>query len=94
VAPVLIGVGSTSAAAADVNAHARADAGMATSGSLFADGLGIMLHVAAMLLVMGIVAVVVYERLGVEVLRKAWVNTDRVWAVAFVLAAFATLFTT
>jgi hypothetical protein len=93
VAPVLIGVSSSSAAAAEVNSHARADLDAAASGSVLADGLGIMLHVGAMLLVMGVVAVVVYEKLGVEILRKAWVNTDRVWAVAFFVAAFATLFT-
>jgi hypothetical protein len=93
VAPVLIGVGSAEAAAADINAHDKADAGIATSASLPADALGITLHVGAMLLVMGVVAVVVYEKLGVEILRKAWVNTDRVWAAAFILAAAATLFT-
>jgi hypothetical protein len=44
-------------------------------------------------LVMGVIAVVVYEKVGVDILRKAWVNTDRVWAAAFILAAAATLFT-
>jgi hypothetical protein len=93
VAPVLLGFGSTSAAAADVNEHARADVGAGTSGSIVADCLGILLHVGAMVLVMGVVAVLVYEKLGVEILRKAWVNTDRIWAVAFILTGFATLFT-
>jgi hypothetical protein len=93
VAPVLLGFGSTSAAAADLSAHDKKDAGLATAASLPADALGIFLHVAAMLVVMGIVAVVVYEKVGVEILRKAWVNTDRVWAAAFILAAAATLFT-
>jgi hypothetical protein len=93
VAPVLLGFGSTSAAAAELGAHDKADAGLATSASIPADALGISLHVGAMLLVMGIVAVVVYEKVGVEILRKAWVNTDRVWAAAFILAAAATLLT-
>jgi hypothetical protein len=93
VAPVLIGAGSAEAAAADINAHDKADAGIATAASLPADALVIMLHVGAMLVVMGVVAVVVYEKVGVEILRKAWVNTDRVWAAAFILAAAATLFT-
>jgi hypothetical protein len=44
-----------------------------------------------MLAVMGVVAIVVYERLGLKVLRTAWLNTDRLWAAAFVLAAFITL---
>ena len=43
--------------------------------------------------VMGVVAVVVYEHVGVAVLRKAWVNLDGVWAAAFVAAGLLTLFT-
>jgi hypothetical protein len=42
---------------------------------------------------MGVVAVVVYERVGVAVLRKAWLNLDGVWAAAFVGAGALTLFT-
>jgi hypothetical protein len=44
-----------------------------------------------MLTVMGIVAVVVYDRLGLRVLRRAWLNTDHLWAGAFLLAAAITL---
>jgi hypothetical protein len=90
VAPVLIGIGSADAATDhDVRElHATADVG-----SLAADAIGLALHVAAMVLVMGVVAVVVYEKLGVAVLRKAWVNTDQLWAAAFVAAALITLFT-
>jgi hypothetical protein len=40
---------------------------------------------------MGVIAVLVYDRLGLKVLRTAWINTDRLWAGAFVLAAFITL---
>ena len=93
VAPVLLGFSSTSAAAASIDHHDKQDVGMGTAASIPADALGVALHVAAMLLVMGVVAVVVYEKVGVEVLRKAWVNTDRIWASAFVLAAAATLVT-
>ena len=53
----------------------------------------IALHVAAMIAVMAVVAVVVYEHVGVAVLRKAWVNLDGVWAGAFVVAGLLTLFT-
>jgi hypothetical protein len=44
-----------------------------------------------MLTVMAIVSVLVYDRLGLRVLRSAWINTDRLWAGAFVLAAGITL---
>ena len=46
-----------------------------------------------MLATMGVVASVVYERLGVGVLRRAWVNMDAIWAVAVVAAGLVTLFT-
>jgi hypothetical protein len=38
------------------------------------------LHSLAMLAVAGVLAVVVYQKLGVEVLRRAWVNLDFIWA--------------
>ena len=89
VAPVLIGIGDASAAAEpEERIHASADVT-----SLAADAVGLALHVAAMILVMGVVAVLVYDKLGVAVLRKAWVNTDQLWAAAFVAAALITLFT-
>jgi hypothetical protein len=37
------------------------------------------LHSLAMLTVAGILAVVVYQKLGVEVLRRVWVNLDFIW---------------
>ena len=89
VAPVLIGIGSASAST-DAEEHVHASADVA---SLAADGVGLVLHVAAMVLVMGVVAVLVYDRLGVAVLRKAWLNTDQLWAAAFIVAAAITLFT-
>ena len=36
-------------------------------------------------------ALVVYEKVGLEVLRKAWVNLDLIWAVALIMAAGFTL---
>ena len=36
-------------------------------------------HAAAMLAVAGVIAVVVYQKVGVEVLRRAWVNLDLLW---------------
>jgi hypothetical protein len=56
------------------------------------DLAAVCLHTAAMLVTMGAIAVVVYERLGVAVLRRAWVNMDAIWAVAVVTAGVVTLF--
>src|SRR6185312_12342285 len=41
-----------------------------------------LLHAAAMLVTAGVVAVAVLEVLGLGVLRRAWLNVDKVWAVA------------
>jgi hypothetical protein len=51
------------------------------------------LHTGAMVVVMTAVAVVVYDRLGLALLRRAWVNLDLVWAAALGLAAVAVVFT-
>jgi hypothetical protein len=48
-------------------------------------------HAAGYLLVTGAIAVVVYERLGLRLLRSAWVNLDLIWAGALVVAAVVTL---
>lgn len=92
VAPVLIGIEASGAARAATD-HDREHIEMAASGSsVVADALGLLLHVGAMLAVMAVVALVVYEKLGVEVLRRAWLNTDQAWAATFVVAALITLF--
>jgi hypothetical protein len=88
-APVLIGV--QGAAAASAAGHDHSPLAVTGTGSLVTSGAGLVLHVAAMLLVMAVVAVVVYEKLGVEILRRAWINTDHLWAASFVLAAAITL---
>jgi hypothetical protein len=89
VAPVLIGAGAASASAND---HAIEAAG-GSGAALLTSAVGLLLHVAAMVAVMGLVALLVYDRFGVAVLRKAWINLDGVWAGAFVLAGVLTLFT-
>ena len=50
-----------------------------------------LIHTAGYLLVTGMIAIVVYERLGTRFLRTAWVNLDLVWAVALVVTGVATL---
>jgi hypothetical protein len=56
-----------------------------------AAGLGVtVVHTAGYLLVTGLVAVVVYERLGLRLLGRAWFNVDRLWAGALILTALVT----
>lgn len=92
VAPVVLGL-QANLADAHVAEHDHADVAMATHASVGASAIGIVLHVTVMLVVMGAIAVVVYERVGLEVLRRAWLNTDRLWAAAFVLGGIITLVT-
>lgn len=51
------------------------------------------LHVAAMLFVMGVVAVVVYEKVGVGILRRGWFNLDLGWSLVLIASGAVTLFT-
>ncbi len=40
----------------------------------------VLVHTAAMLAVMGPVAIAVYDWIGLGILRKAWINVDKLWA--------------
>jgi hypothetical protein len=50
------------------------------------------LHTIALLIVMALVAIVVYERFGVAFLRRAWFNVDLLWTVTLLAAGVITLF--
>jgi hypothetical protein len=56
------------------------------------DGAAVVVHTASLLVVMGAVALFVYDRLGLAVLRRAWINLDLVWGVAVVGAGVFTMF--
>jgi hypothetical protein len=51
----------------------------------------LLVHTLGYLLVTGLIALVVYEKVGLEVLGKAWVNLDLIWAVALIVTAGFTL---
>jgi uncharacterized membrane protein (UPF0136 family) len=82
VAPVILGLRSS---------HNHDDMAMLSGGPIDIAAVGVAVHVAAMIAVMGTIAFVVYERVGLQILRKAWLNTDHVWAASFVLAGLVTL---
>jgi hypothetical protein len=50
-----------------------------------------MIHSVGHLSVSAVIALAVFEKLGVGLLRKAWVNLDLVWATALVVTSVATL---
>ncbi len=70
------------------SAAADAHAGHAAHGGLWAT----LIHSGGYLAATTIVAVVVYERLGLRVLRRLWLNVDLVWSVALIVTGVATPF--
>jgi len=48
-------------------------------------------HAAGYLLVTALIAVIVYERVGLRMLRSAWINLDLFWAMALIATGAATL---
>ncbi len=66
---------------------------MPPMGTTFLTGaLVTILHTSAMLLVMGTIAIVIYEKVGLAILRSAWINLDLIWAVALIAAGLLSLF--
>ena len=49
--------------------------------------IALLVHTLGYLLVTGLIAFVVYEKLGLDILRKTWVNLDLIWAVALIATA-------
>ena len=75
---------------------ALGDADLALLGSGALAGRAVLaatIHTAAMLAVMGVTAVFVYEKLGTGFLRRSWFNLDLAWTVALFGAAAVTLVT-
>jgi hypothetical protein len=62
-------------------------AGNAVLAAVFVTGV----HTLAMFVVAGVIAVLVYEVVGLTVLRRAWFNLDRLWAAALIAAGATTL---
>jgi len=60
--------------------------------SASAASAAVAIHTLAYLLVTGVIAWLVYTRLGLSILRRAWFNLDRIWALSLILTAALTLF--
>jgi hypothetical protein len=73
-----------------VDAHAMHLAGIAPNGGELAGVLATMIHTAAYLGASGAIAWLVYEKLGLRLLRRAWFNMNVIWAVALIATAAMT----
>jgi hypothetical protein len=60
--------------------------------SEWAGCLAVAIHTVAYLLVTGVIAWMVYKKVGLAVLRRAWFNADRIWAISLIATAGLTLF--
>ena len=49
-----------------------------------------LLHTLGYLAVTALLAVIVYEKLGLRVLRRAWINLNLIWAIALIVTGLLT----
>ena len=87
VLPVLL-ASSTVEAANQMAGHHH----VAAATSPLAGMLATLVHTAAYLAVTGILAWVVYLRLGLALLRKTWINFNLVWGAALAVTGLCTIF--
>jgi len=78
-----------SVAADDVHHHGIAFASFSTPSLLAAS---VAVHTLGYLLMTATVAILVYEKLGVTILRRAWFNIDFVWMLALMITGVFILF--
>jgi hypothetical protein len=76
-----------SVAMAHEGGHLHHTAAPAAGSALLATGV----HAVGYLVVTAFMAVLVFEKLGVGVLRRAWINVDVIWAVALIATGLLTL---
>jgi hypothetical protein len=62
-----------------------------TNPEALADLAAVAVHTLSMFAVMAVVALVVYDRLGLMILKRTWFNVDLLWAAALVGAGVITL---
>jgi hypothetical protein len=86
VVPVLLH-GNTVEAQSRIAGHNHISQGVTPLAGMLATGV----HTLAYLAVTGLLAWVVYRKLGLALLRNAWLNFDLVWAAALVATGLVTL---
>lgn len=97
--PILLKMSAVPAAAAvGDSAHHLHALGFAGPGTVGLGTLGpwtasiaLLVHTFGYLFVTGLIAFVVYVKVGLEVLRTTWVNLDLIWAAALLATAGLTL---
>jgi hypothetical protein len=85
VVPIFLGMTNSA-----VPAHA-CHVAVESNGTMWASVIATALHAAGYLAITAIVSVVVFEKFGVGLLRKAWLNLDVMWAASLITAGVVTL---
>ena len=73
--------------------HHHHGASVAMAGTVGLDPLGItapLMHTVGYLVVTAGIAVVVYEKVGLRILRRAWINVNVLWAASLIAAGVLT----
>jgi hypothetical protein len=83
-------LGSATARAAVASDPHVATAGLAVGSAGLATTV-VLVHTMGMFIVTAVVAVLVYDRLGLAFLRTSWLNVDMLWAAALLLSGFYVL---
>jgi hypothetical protein len=87
VLPFVLGAAASRPSAALHHHHAM---GLVAAGTGVVDPIGVtaaLIHTLGYLAVTAALAVVVYEKVGLRILRRAWINLNVLWAAALIAAA-------
>ncbi|MGA7213207.1 MAG: hypothetical protein WBX20_03285 [Terrimicrobiaceae bacterium] len=72
-------------------AHASHAAGLNLLNHPWLASTAVFVHTFGHLVVAGLVAMIVYEKLGVRILQRAWFNFDLAWAIALIVSGLVTV---
>ena len=88
--PVFLGTMQREDVHAAHSAHSTHGADLDLLNHPWLAAVAVVVHTLGHLLVAGLVAMIVYEKLGVRILQRAWFNFDLAWAVALIASGLAT----
>jgi hypothetical protein len=97
VLPFVLGAAAPATANATHHHHMMSMSGAVAARPLAAGIAGLdsiaviapLVHTFGYLLVTVVLAVVVYEKVGLKILRRAWINVNAIWSAALIVAAVA-----
>ncbi len=73
------------------HAHHVATSSSSSGNGLVESFLAVGVHTMAMLVVTGAVAMIIYWKVGVDILRRAWINIDLIWIGTLAVAGSITI---